>query len=135
MFTDEVFAAADAWDGQVGLSAVEDERRLELMKVVRFLAEADHTVDEVRKGMLGPYGGLLRLKVCTYRAARAVARVTALNEEVRSRVREVGQRPGGQPVAAVLESRLRLHLEVEAELAATLSPERRAVIDGLKLAG
>lgn len=133
VFTDQDFALADRLDDMLGLSVVEDERRRELMKLVQWLAEADHTVDEVRHHMLGPYGALLRLRILTHRSRRALAHVAALNEELHAGFDEVLTLEGGYRIAEVLQDRLRLQLEVEAELVADLSPERRAVVDSVRL--
>ena len=132
MFGDHVFAAVDRLDAVLGISAVEEERRRELTRVVHCLAEADRTVAEVRAGMLGPYWGLARLQFFTRRGARAVARAAALNEELRSRFEQVRAHPDGEAIAAVLEARQRLHLEVESELVAGLSADRRAVVESLR---
>lgn len=131
-FTDKDFAAADRADQQLGISALEEERRRDLLKVVHYLAAMDRTVEEVRQAMLGPYGGLVRLKVNGRRSATAVARVRAMNDALQAKFDEVLRMPGGPRVAAVLEARLRLQLEVEAELVASLSPERRAVVENLR---
>lgn len=132
VFTDHDFAEADRLDRLLGVSEVEEERRRELLKVVHCLAGADRTVEDVRNAMLGPYGGLVRLKYFTHRSAKAVARVHALNEVLHAKFDQVLALPGGARAAAVLEGRSRLQLDIEAELVASLSPERRAVVESLR---
>lgn len=132
MFADRDHAAADMADALLGISTVEEERRRELMLVVHHLAEADRTVDEVRQALLGPYGGLLRLKILARRSAKGIARVSALNGTLDARFREVATFPRGDRLVALLRERLRLQLEAEAELVASLSPERRAIVESLR---
>lgn len=131
-YTDLDFETADRLDELLGISAIEDERRRELMKVVHGLAEADRITEEVRLAMLGPFGGLFRLTVLNRRSTRALARVTALNDELNAVFDQVLKLPGGDRAAEILQIRLRLHLEAEAELVADLSPGRRAVVDSLR---
>lgn len=131
-FTDLDFEAADRLDELVGISALDAERRRELMTVVGSLAEADHVIGEVRRAMRGPYGGLLRLTILKRRSARSLARVTDLNDKLNAKLDQVSRLPGGDRQAEVLRDRLSLHLEVDAELIASLSPERRAVVDSLR---
>ncbi|MCX6395311.1 MAG: hypothetical protein NTV23_02370 [Propionibacteriales bacterium] len=130
--TDRDFEAAERLDQLFGISAIDDERRRELMKVVHALAEADRVVEEVRAAMLGPYGGLLRLALANRRSTRSVARVAALNDRLEAAFVQAAQLPGCEPAATILRGQLRLHLEADAELIASLSPERRAVVEGLR---
>jgi len=133
-FTDLDFDTADRVDGLFGISAIGEERQRELLALVRALAEADHVIAEVRAAMRGPYGGLLRLAVLRRRSARAVARVTALNGELQAKLEQVVTLLSrGDRAAEILRDRLHLHLEAEAELVAGLSPERRAVVDSLRV--
>ena len=132
-YTDLDFEMADRLGRLVGFGPVEEERRQQLLKVVHLLAEADRVVEEGRVAMLGPYGGLFRLVVLNRRSARGIARVAALNDELNRKFDQVARISGDDRAAEILRDRLSLHLQAEAELVAGLSPERRKVVDNLRV--